>query len=717
MIAKVKTAWQTARDYGLAWTLRRLYYEAQLRTGHHKRKLPKRDWQAPELGQWLKKDIALGEVLEHWRKAKRQFFFDLSDREKLQTAIEAINPNALDSLYLDPQKQRYFSKLEYSLTFPQAWFTNPFLSPSVQCEPDKHWSEYPMHTEAYEDLKFVWESGRFAIVYDWVRAYALTGDESLAERYWQHIESWIENNPPNTGPHWKCGQETSLRLMAWYVGWFAFKDCPATTSERFEKWLGAIAAQAYRVSQDYHYSYLQQSNHAVSEGLGLYVTGLLFPQLKDAEQWREMGKKILEERVTFLIRRDGTYFQKSHNYLRFMVQIYLYVIRFGEANNDHFSKTVKQRLRACLDYLTAIVDPQSGRSPNFGSNDGALILPFNSCDFADYRPTLCALHYYFHKELLGEKGPWLEDSLWLFGADSLSPNASLRPEPHHSQRFDHSGIYTLGSAKSWGFVHAESYRDRPAHADALHLDLWWRGINICCDPGTYLYYGRRPWLDAYKHTRYHNTITVDGKDQMERGYRFTWGYWHQCQVNAYQGTGAVLHMEFEHDGYTRLTDSVIHRRAIARVAEEYWVVVDDIIGEESHEIELHWLLADFPVKRKEEQWLLETPQGDFAIGHYTEVEPLEEGKMVRGDSKKEVDGWRSNYYGFLEKALSLRFNYRQKLPLRLVTCLGPEGWEYQSKNVQTGLELQTPQGAWQFQLNQIGKQQIFQDITKSKHEN
>ncbi|MEO0775347.1 MAG: heparinase II/III family protein [Bacteroidota bacterium] len=307
MIAKIKTAWQTARDYGLAWTLRRLYYEVQLRTGHHKRKLPRRVWQAREWENWLRSDLPTEPLLDQWRQSDRHFFFDLGEREKLAAAIRQIHPDVLDQLYLDAGHQRYFSKLEYDLQFPQAWFTNPFLSPPVQCAPDKHWSEYPMHTEDYEDLKFVWESGRFAIVYDWVRAYVLTGDEALAERYWQHIESWVAHNPPNTGPHWKCGQETSLRLMAWYVGWFAFKDCPATTAERFEKWLGAIAAQAYRISQDYHYSYLQQSNHAVSEGLGLYVTGLLFPQLQAAEKWRAMGKRILEERVTFLIRPDGTY--------------------------------------------------------------------------------------------------------------------------------------------------------------------------------------------------------------------------------------------------------------------------------------------------------------------------------------------------------------------------------------------------------------------------
>ena len=74
------------------------------------------------------------------------------------------------------------------------------------------------------DLKFIWEPGRFASAYNLARAYWAIGDDSYAETFWQLIESWEQSNPPNHGAHWKCGQETSLRIMAWCFALYAFAD-------------------------------------------------------------------------------------------------------------------------------------------------------------------------------------------------------------------------------------------------------------------------------------------------------------------------------------------------------------------------------------------------------------------------------------------------------------------------------------------------------------
>ncbi|MEL7221130.1 MAG: alginate lyase family protein [Bacteroidota bacterium] len=710
-LTKIRTAWQTANDFGLGWTMRRLYYEFQLRTGHHKRRFPKRSWQQDEVQQWLAKPTPSEQLLEHWRSNRPAFFFDMRQRSAIADAMRQLTPGL--SVTADIYRPRYFSKTTYDIQLPDIWFSNPFREPRPQCAPDLHWSEYPMYTAEYEDLKFIWEYGRFAVVYDLVRAYTLTGDEALAEQFWLIVLSWIEHNPPNTGPHWKCGQETSLRLMAWYVGLFAFIDAPATTPERFALFMGAVAAQAQRVASDWRYSYLQQSNHAVSEGLGLYVTGLLFPQFKDAAEWQKTGKFILEERATFLFRPDGTYFQKSHNYLRFIIHAYMYVMRVAEANGDSLTDVLKDRMRAALHYLTQVIDEKSGYTPNFGSNDGALILPFNSCDYRDFRPTVAMLHYYFHQERIFAAGAWHEDLIWLFSTESLAkPTAQLQSAV--SSRFDHSGIYTLRSQNSWGFTHAESFTDRPAHADALHLDLWWRGINICCDPGTYLYYGHAPWFDAFKHTRFHNTITVDDKDQMERAYRFTWGYWHTAQLNDFQKADDYQLLEVEHHGYHRLTAPVTHRRSIIAI-NDYWLVIDDLLGAASHQIGIHWLLAHFPFQNNENHLLIDTPEGNFEVGihHWNTTSnevsldalPL---NIHKGDKTQNTSGLHAFYYGDIAEAISVNVSFQGVLAQRFITCLGAEGWQLSTEN--NSLQLSTPEQFTVLELNLPGQGTIVNNI-------
>jgi asparagine synthase (glutamine-hydrolysing) len=710
-LKSIRTAWRTANDFGLRWTMRRLYYEFQLRTGHHKRKLPKRKWRKEEVQHWLNQPMPADELLEQWRAAKPLFFFSAENKAGMATAMRSLDPDV--SVDADSYRPRYFSKVRYDISLPEVWFTNPFRVPHTHCAPDLHWSEYPMYSPQYEDLKFIWEYGRFAIVYDLVRAYMLSGDENLAEQYWLLISSWIEHNPPNTGPHWKCGQETSLRLMAWYVGLFAFIDSPATTPERFAFLLGAVAAQADRIAADWQYSYLQQSNHAVSEGLGLYVTGVLFPQLKQSANWRKTGKFILEERSTFLFRADGAYFQKSHNYLRFIIHAYLYVIRVAEVNGDAFSGVLKERMKAALAYLLTVTDEKSGFTPNFGSNDGALILPFNSCDFRDYRPTIAALHYYFHRERLFMAGPWHEDLIWLFGSEAVEAPV-VQPGKAVSSRFDESGIYTLRSQQSWAFTHVESYTDRPAHADALHLDLWWRGINICCDPGTYLYYGHAPWLDAFKHTPFHNTLTVDGQDQMERAYRFTWGYWHDANVHAFQSTDSYQLLEASHNGYHRLPDPVTHKRAIVAIAD-HWIVIDDMLGASEHEVDINWLFTDFPYQNSQYRIQINTPEGVFEAAIFElddtpEQAPLQAMSMdiQKGNVAAGTRGLCAYYYGDISPAISVKAQYNGRLNRRFVTCLGAQGWtlDYQDAS----LKLSIPEQSITLELNPPGKGTIVDKL-------
>ena len=110
----------------------------------------------------------------------------------------------------------------------------------------------------------------------------------------------------------------------------------------------------------------------------------------------------------------------SLNYHRFILHIYLYAIRLGELNQSPLSSLVFDRVSASIDYLSQLIDPQTGQMPVYGSNDGALVLPFNNCDFTDYRPLLQLGSYITKKQFLFEPGPWDEDIFWLYGDQAIS---------------------------------------------------------------------------------------------------------------------------------------------------------------------------------------------------------------------------------------------------------------------------------------------------------
>ena len=71
-----------------------------------------------------------------------------------------------------------------------------------------------------------------------------------------------------------------------------------------------------------------------------------------------------------------------------------------------------------------MIDPGSGRAPNLGANDGALLLPLSSSAFDDYRPTVQAAARAFLRLGL-PPGKWDELSIWL-GLRATARTARLR---------------------------------------------------------------------------------------------------------------------------------------------------------------------------------------------------------------------------------------------------------------------------------------------------
>jgi asparagine synthase (glutamine-hydrolysing) len=285
----------------------------------------------------------------------------------------------------------------------------------------------------------------------------------------------------------------------------------------------------------------------------------------------------------------------------------------------------------------------------------------NTCDFTDYRPLLQLGVYVTKKQILFEPGPWDEDIFWLYGEPAISrapERTSGRSERSGSEveagarenlpvSFPHGGIYLLRSTDSQAVIRCTDFQSRPSHADQLHVDLWWHGVNIACDAGTYLYSGEDAWRNGLAHSSVHNTVTADGQDQMKMLTRFTWTNWSKGHVlrhdaNIWQG---------EHDGYKRLVDPVRHKRTVMSLGEDRWLVVDHLDAAKAHHYALHWLLNDSPYEEGENSLLLSLESAKCRI-QVGVVDGKSAFSIVRGDPNS-TRGWRSRYYGDKEPAISV----------------------------------------------------------------
>ncbi len=579
--------------------------------------------------------------------------------------------------------------------------------------PLAHWSEYERGTNQLDglDIKWTWEPARFGWAATLGRAYHLSGDERYPAAFWEYCDLFLYANPPNLGPHWASAQEVALRLMALAFASQVFAASEHTTSQRAARLAAVLGEHAGRIPPTLAYARAQNNNHLLTEAAGLYTAGLLLPQHPQAARWRELGWGWFNQALQAQIDEDGAYIQQSANYQRLALQTALWVhwlagmpdLQPAQAHTGpDFPTQTRRKLALATTWLLRLSDQESGQAPNLGPNDGAYILPLSVCPFQDYRPVLRAAARAFLSEMPGAKpgarpepGLWDEMSLWLGlpaypepgpGAESRVPGPqarALQSTPH---------VLHEAHSSSWAYLRAARFHARPGHADQLHLDLWWRGLNLAQDAGTYLYNAPPPWDNVLVSTRVHNTLTVEGQDQMLRAGRFLFLDWAQAQVVAREraADGSWERLAARQDGYHRL--GVIHQRQV-ECSPGQWLVKDTILasaaipaseqpasGMRALTARLHWLLPDWLWELQGGLLRIRSPYGWVSLETGLEPQPggspepapvfqlARAGALLYGEGPvSPATGWASATYGYKTPALSFSLSVIAKPPLTLTS--------------------------------------------------
>jgi hypothetical protein len=670
-VNKLKILWQLYRNFGPGWLLYRLSYALRVRSGWLRRQMPAIPWDAQPLAGFLS-DSSLADPLVYlaWREAHApRFFFTPEDSQLFQRYFKSWDQDSNPCQEADDIARgnfRYFRHSVAQAGFPPDWRSNPFTGQSYPT--DRHWSQ--IGDFDHGDIKVIWELNRFGFTYTLLRAYWRTGDEGYPERFWRLVEDWRTHNPPQMGANWKCGQETSFRLMAWCYGLYGFLGSPASTADRVSRLAQMAAVSARRIEGNLSHALSQQNNHGVSEGMGLWTAGLLFPEFRDSPRWLARGRQVLERLGRELIYADGSFSQHSASYQRLALLDYIWALRLGELNNQPFSQELQEQVKKSAELLYQVQEEASGRLPCFGHNDGSLVLPLDSCDYQDYRPVIQAACYLTTGARRYGDGPWDEGLLWLFGPQAFA--SPVNPEFRIDIQAREGGYYTLRSKSGFAFIHCASFHHRPAHADLLNIDIWWRGLNITLDAGSYNYNAPAPWDHPLGKTIYHNAVTVDGLDQMEPVGRFLWLPWAKGTVLAWQRSdgGRLAYWEGLHDGYHHLPHPVRVRRGVLHLGPDNWLVMDQMDSDAEHTYRLGWLLPDLPYTLigQTGQLSLDAPAGKYHIGLAASLNPIF--SLVRAVARS-PRGWQSPYYYSREPALSLDCTVKAK-SLSIWTILGPD---------------------------------------------
>jgi hypothetical protein len=197
------------------------------------------------------------------------------------------------------------------------------------------------------------------------------------------------------------------------------------------------------------------------------------------------------------------------------------------------------------------------------------------------------------------------------------------------------------------------------HYDALAVEAYGHGHRLVVDPGRYTYAEGSPnWRRWFKGTAAHNTLIVDNLDQQP--YR-------RGKPKGPVMSSRLLHrksvagVDLVSGEVTSPAYDAVHRRTVAFVAEEYWLVFDSVRAARPHDYALRWHLADDPAPEL----------GWPAEGHARMTTAAVHLDLAGAAQVSVEEGWVSIAYGVRTAAPVVVASVDQRTDVDLVTLLAP----------------------------------------------
>ena len=587
---------------GVRYVLYRVYLIMKTKLGVLKREFPQ--------------ELPLFEIpsLAEWRSSEPTFFIDFE-----QVKIEKYSEGALKELR-DNVKRIHQGEIQFfshEWIRVNDWFTHPV---SGYVYPKVHFTEIEDFSEKNGDIKYAWEKARFSWIYTLIR-YQKQSGENQSKFIFQQIENFIDENPLNIGPQYKCSQEMSLRVFNWTFALFFYRYDEALTEGLYTKIMNSISGHYHHIYHNINFSRIAvRNNHAITETLGLYLISKWYPFLPNALRWGKKGKEWFEEEIEYQLYDDGGFLQYSHNYHRVVVQLLTWALLQAKKENISYKAIVEERAKATYRFLDLLLQKENGWLPNYGQNDGALFFPLNGNQFRDYRPQLEALGRVL--DLSWSKEAY-EDADW-YGA--LKTKTFNKDAEVGTFSFNSYGQYIIKEVNCLTVINNPKYVNRPAQSDQLHLDIHVNGRNVLFDPGTYKYNTEKKYIEFFFGTRGHNTVQVGIANQMLKGSRFIWYNWVRNVSNELLEKDNCYEFNGWFDGFENETGGVnVQRKVIKQKNRLSWIITDTVIGNlKGNAMTVHWnVLPDSQ--------------------EYVDIKAFSKGGEELISNVR--DGWNSSHYG------------------------------------------------------------------------
>ncbi|HEY6802136.1 MAG TPA: alginate lyase family protein [Pyrinomonadaceae bacterium] len=422
-----------------------------------------------------------------------------------------------------------------------------------------------------------WESPRLPVDPEWAiewykfyygldlaHAFKSTREEIYLSTWRSLVRSWIKQRRVNSD----SSDVVARRITNWIYAWNIFAR--ESYSDAFEDELIA----SIRSQTKYLYLNLTaERNHRTLELYALLIVALAIPEIDEELGLLDFATHNLFENLLSDVLPDGVHREQSTHYHMTALRSFLGARENARLFGFDFPNGYDERLLKACEFALHVHRPD-GLIPALSDSDTGsyfdlLQLAADLFDREDFR--------YVATQGLQGTAPTTTCSSFSDGGYYIQRSGWSNSENFQAERYL---VFDCGPLGDGGH----------GHYDLLNVEIYANGKPLIVDPGRFTYFaeGDAKLRRAFKGTAAHNTVCVDGLDQ-------TAFYPGKPKQSAAKGK---LLSRLTRACFDMLCGEVIsncydalHTRRIFFVANEYWVIVDNLRSDQKRTFDLRFHLT------------------------------------------------------------------------------------------------------------------------------
>lgn len=395
------------------------------------------------------------------------------------------------------------------------------------------------------DVKVSWELSRMQHLIGLALAFRVTGAARYAQEIIAQLVDWILSNPYKFGVNWQCTMEVAIRVANWtvavelisnYLDKLTFEG-----KKRFEElFLSSLYQHGDFIIHNLEINRIngQRNNHYLANIAGLLVLSVATEDIfKEAAEWKRFAIEELKREISFQVYPDGTNFEASTCYHRLALELFFYPVwwlvihhelfnkgNYQEVASEVFGEEFMEKLYKMFEAVLYLLKP-NGRLPQIGDNDNGQFFKLYPREVLDMR-YLLALGAVFFREPrfkiseLFQTDEDIAELMLLYGEEGLeiwNKLAGNEISDIKSRSFPDSGWYIMRNGMDYVIIscgpNGKTGTGGHTHNDKLSYEFMRDGKDIVVDPGSYVYTPLPEERNRFRSTAYHNTISLEGKEQ------------------------------------------------------------------------------------------------------------------------------------------------------------------------------------------------------------